>query len=293
LRNRIARVLPAWDPSIPGYSYLLGMYAFGLEECNMYPEAEATARRALELEPRDAWAVHAAVHVMEMQGRIDDGIAHLTTSEADWAPDNSFAFHNYWHLALYYLARDRHADVLALFDARIHPEPPDPALQLVDATALLWRLFLRGVELGDRAARVADNWAPRLDTERGFYVFNDAHAMMAFAMAGRDADADQLAGDLDWTIAHATGINRGMTADVGRSVCAALRAFGDGRYAHAIELLEPVRDLAVRFGGSHAQRDVLTLTLIEAARRSGQPALARHYAAERAAHRTGGTHVSH
>jgi len=31
LRNRVSRVLPHWDASIPGYSYVLGMHAFGLE----------------------------------------------------------------------------------------------------------------------------------------------------------------------------------------------------------------------------------------------------------------------
>ena len=74
LRNRIARVLPAWNRNVPGYSYVLGMYAFGLEECNQYDEAECTARNALEIEPKDGWAVHAGTHVMEMQGRIDEGI---------------------------------------------------------------------------------------------------------------------------------------------------------------------------------------------------------------------------
>src|SRR5262245_32103825 len=59
LRNRVARVLPHWDKSVPGYSYLLGMHAFGLEECNQYADAETSGRRALELEPRDGWAVHA------------------------------------------------------------------------------------------------------------------------------------------------------------------------------------------------------------------------------------------
>src|SRR5262245_16327004 len=34
LRNRISRVLPAWSDSTPGYAYVLGMHAFGLEECN-------------------------------------------------------------------------------------------------------------------------------------------------------------------------------------------------------------------------------------------------------------------
>jgi tetratricopeptide (TPR) repeat protein len=281
LRNRIGRVLPVWNAGVPGYSYVLGMYAFGLEECNQYAEAENMARRALEIERRDAWAVHAGAHVMEMQGRIDEGIAWLVSREADWAPDNGFAFHNYWHLALFYLEQGRYDEALLLCDARIHPAPPDAALQLLDSTSLLWRLRLEGIDVGSRADAVADNWAGRLETERGFYVFNDAHAMMAFSMAGREAEAAQLMADLDWTAEHGAGINRMMTREVGRPVCRAIRAFGDGRYADVIAELEPVRDVAFRFGGSHAQRDVLTLTLIEAAIRNGQPALARHYIAER------------
>ncbi|MGH7392356.1 MAG: tetratricopeptide repeat protein [Candidatus Rokuibacteriota bacterium] len=285
LRNRISRALPHWSPSVPGYSYVLGMHAFGLEECNQYPEAEQTGRQALALEPKDGWAVHAVTHVMEMQGRIDEGIVWLESREADWAPDNGFAVHNYWHLALYYLDRQRYADALALHDARVHPEPPDSALQLLDATALLWRLHLEGVDLGRRADAVADNWAGRLETERGYYAFNDMHAMMAFAMAGREREAARLTADLEWTAQHGSGINRMMAADVGLPVCRAIRAFGRGRYEEAIVDLEPARDVASRFGGSHAQRDALTLTLIEAAIRSGRSALARHYIAERTVHK--------
>jgi tetratricopeptide (TPR) repeat protein len=288
LRNRISRVLPHWSPGVPGYSYILGMHAFGLEECNQYAEAEETGRRALALQPKDAWAVHAVTHVMEMQGRIDEGIAWLESREADWAPDNGFAFHNYWHLALYHLDRQRYADALALYDTRVHPAPPDFALQLLDATSLLWRLHLEGVDVGGRAATVADNWARRLETERGFYAFNDMHAMMAFTMAGREAEAARLRDDLEWTVKHGAGVNRMMTHDVGLPVCLAIQAFGRERYAEAIERLEPVRDVAARFGGSHAQRDALTLTLIEAALRSGQAALARHYIAERTVHKPGG-----
>ena len=33
LRDRVTRILPHWDESTPGYSYALGMPAFGLEEC--------------------------------------------------------------------------------------------------------------------------------------------------------------------------------------------------------------------------------------------------------------------
>ena len=58
-----------------------------------------------------------------------------------------------------------------------------------------------------------------------------------------------------------------------------------GRYADAIAAIEPVRDIAHRFGGSHAQRDLLTLTLIEAALRAGDGVRARHYTAERLVHK--------
>jgi tetratricopeptide (TPR) repeat protein len=285
LRNRISRVLPHWSPAVPGYPYILGMHAFGLEECNQYPEAEETARRALALQPKDGWAVHAVAHVMEMQGRIDEGIAWLESREADWAPGNGFAYHNYWHLALYHLDRQRYADALALYDTRVHAEPPDVALQLLDATALLWRLHLEGVDVGSRAKIVADNWIGRLERERGFYAFNDMHAMMAFAMAGREAEAEQLVADLEATARDGRGTNAMMTRDVGLPACLAIRAFGRERYAAAVARLEPVRDIAHRFGGSHAQRDALTLTLIEAAIRGGQPALARHYIAERMVHK--------
>ena len=43
LRNRVSRVLPHWSESVPGYSYVLGMHAFGLEECNQSDRARQPA----------------------------------------------------------------------------------------------------------------------------------------------------------------------------------------------------------------------------------------------------------
>ena len=192
LRNRVARVLPHWDASVPGYSYVLGMHAFGLEECNQYADAEASGRRALDLEPRDGWAVHAVTHVMEMTGRIDDGIAWLEGRRDDWAPDNGFAFHNFWHLALYRLDRQEYDAVLALYDANIYANPLDNCVVLVDASSLLWRLHLEGVPLGARPAVVADVWRRRMSEERGYYAFNDLHATMAFCLANERDQARDL-----------------------------------------------------------------------------------------------------
>lgn len=287
LRNRISRVLPHWDVSVPGYSYVLGMHAFGLEEMNQYPEAEAAARRALSMQPKDGWAVHAAVHVMEMQGRIHEGIEFLTSRESDWAPDNAFAFHNFWHLALFYMDGAHYDRALALFDRHIHPGPATYALSLLDATALLWRLRLEGVDVDNRFDRVADDWEARLDSESGFYAFNDVHAAMAFASTGREAALSRL--DLRMRDAAGNGdTNATMTREVGLPLVEGVAAFARGRYADSIAAIEPMRDHAQRFGGSHAQRDLITLTLIEAAIRDGDPARARHYVAERLVHKREG-----
>lgn len=279
LRDRIARVLPQWDESVPGYSYIVGMHAFGLEETNLYGRAEEAGRRALALNPRDPWAVHAVTHVMEMESRLADGIDWLTSRTDDWAPDNMFAFHNWWHLALYHLDLEQYDRALELYDTAIRPKPSAVALEMVDAAALLWRLTLRGVDVGGRWAELADAYGPM--AEDAYYAFNDAHAMMAFTGAGRDAEAKRLLAALEARMAGG-GANAMMTRDVGLPLARAIRAFGHGDYAGVVDLLVPVRLVAHRFGGSHAQRDVVTLTLIEAAIRGGQGALARGLAAERA-----------
>ena len=278
LRDRIARVLPQWSEQVPGYGYMLGMHAFGLEETNLYARAEDEGRKALALNPRDPWAVHAVTHVMEMEARLADGIDWLTSRQDDWAPDNMFAFHNWWHLALYHLDLEQYETALALYDSAIRPKPSAVALEMLDAAALLWRLHLRGVDVGARWAELADTYAPM--AEDAYYAFNDAHAMMAFTGAGRAGEAKKLLAAMERRIAGG-GTNAMMTRDVGLPLAKAIQAFDRGDYAGVVDLLRPVRLVAHRFGGSHAQRDIVTLTLIEAAIRGGQGALARGLAAER------------
>lgn len=285
LRNRVTRVLPAWTHATPGYSYVLGLHAFGLEECNQYPEAMDAAMRALALEPIDPWAVHAGVHCMEMQGHIDEGIQWLDSRRSHWAP-SSFAFHNHWHLALLYLDRGDDAKVLEIFDRDIYPQDIDVSLVLVDATALLWRIHLLGVDVRSRMQRVADVWATKLEGERGFYAFNDIHAMLAFAVVGREDLMTQVVKDLD-SAALGRTTNAGMSRAVGLPLARGIADFARGRYAECLAALEAVRDIAHQFGGSHAQRDLITLTIIEAARRTGRAKVATHYLNERIVLRPG------
>jgi hypothetical protein len=278
LRDRIARAMPAWSEGMEGFHAVLGMHAFGLEETGLYARAEAAGRRAVALEPGDGWAQHAVAHVMEMQGREREGIAWMRDNAGDWSRDSFFAVHNFWHLALYHLDLGEVAEVLRLYDGPIAGTASAMALDLVDASALLWRLHLRGIDPGTRWQRLADAWEPFAGA--GNYAFNDLHAAMAFIGAGRPAPVQALLRAQEHAM-EGSGDNALFTRAVGAPAVRAMLAFDRGDFAGAVRLLRAIRRDAHRFGGSHAQRDLLDLTLIEAALRDGQHGLAAALTAER------------
>jgi hypothetical protein len=278
LRDRVAAVRPAWNSNVPGYGYVLGMHAFGLEEMNAFGAAEGIGREAVAHEPCDPWAIHAVAHVLEMQGRLDDGIVWFNDRRSDWAEKNMFSVHNWWHLSLYHLDRSEADQVLEIYDTGVRPGTSDVVLEMLDASALLWRLYLDGVDVGDRWEELADTWEGTV--EDGYYAFNDAHAMMAFVGAGRDAAAETLLATMARAATEA-GTNAMMTRDVGLPFARAIRAFGREEYVGATDLLASVAPIASRFGGSNAQRDVLQRTLVESAIRGGRGALAKDLMAVR------------
>lgn len=279
LRDRIARALPAWSAGMSGYHAVLGMQAFGLEEMGDYQRAEALGKRAVEIEPRDGWAQHAVAHVMEMQCRQSEGIAWMRADPEAWTKESFLQIHNWWHLALFHYDLGQHDEVLALYDGPIFGTRSTIALNMLDASAILWRLDLGGIDVGDRWTALAANWAPKATAAT--YAFNDMHAMMAFVGAGRDDLASTLIAAQADAVA-AGDDNADFTREVGLPLARAIHAFGKGDFAGCVGLIRPVRAIAHRFGGSHAQRDVIDLTLIEAAFRAGDAPLARALSAERA-----------
>ena len=78
-----------------------------------------------------------------------------------------------------------------------------------------------------------------------------------------------------------SGDNRQVTVEVGRRLIDGALAFASGDYARAVLAILPAGTKQSEFGGSHAQRDIINLTLIAAAERSGQVRLARALLAER------------
>jgi tetratricopeptide (TPR) repeat protein len=260
---RTARALGTWQRTAPGYHAVLAMHAYALQECGAYEEAEAAAYRALALQPWDVRAHHAIGHVMEMQGRFEEGVRWLGARSALWTGAGAASTHLWWHIALYHLELGRPEQALAIYDHRMQG---DSLSELIDASALLWRLQLAGVPLEKRFHAVAARWSPY--AEDAYCAFNDLHAMMAFVGGQRPDDASRLLAALERRVARPSGANHDMTRLVGLPASRALAAFGRGDFSSAARLLRALPPVAHRIGGSHAQRDVLQLTRAAAAARS-------------------------
>ena len=271
LRARVARVLPEWPADDPLRPFVLGMHAFGLEECHLYPQAEAAGRSALEACPRMPWAIHAVAHVMEMQGRHVEGVQFLRALQPDWAVDNGLSVHLWWHLALFHLESLDTASALQLHDAQMAGAASMVNLQWLDSAALLWRLQLLGVDVGERWQRLARDWAQPVE-HAGHCAFNDCHALLALIGCGDIARARALlasatarAGIDGRASTQPRADNVAMTREVGLPLMRALLAHASDDHTTAVRLLYALRRVAHHFGGSHAQRDLIDLTLLAAA----------------------------
>jgi len=285
LRDRLLRALPAWDAGVPGWHGVLGMLAFGLCETGDLAGAERQGCASVELEPRDSWGWHAVSHALEMRRAPREGVAWLAPQRATWSNGSFLAIHNTWHLALFELELDHIDEALRLYDEAIGGSQSSIVLDLIDTSALLARLAQRGVDVGNRWQPVAQRWAAVFDADgpmqgAGRYAFNDLHAMLAFVGADRAADQTRLL-DAMQAAAERGDDNAGFTRDVGLPAARAAMALGRGDGAAAAALLRPVRHQAHRFGGSHAQRDLIDLMLIDAAVKGHDAALAAGLAAER------------
>ncbi len=239
-------------------AYAHGMAAFGLEQNHRLREAEDAGMYATEIAIDDAWAHHAVAHVLETEGRAKEGARWLDHCAHTWDRKGIFIRdHNWWHAALFRLALGREDDALNIFDDRLWGAWPEFPQEQIGAVSMLWRLELRGVDVGDR-------WAPVVEQARqraGEHVFpfHDIHYLFALARAGHDGEAD----------AFLSGLKSKAAADnaskVWGQVCVptarALMAFNSGKRSDAAEMLVPVMNDLYRVGGSHAQRHVFVETL--------------------------------
>ena len=260
-------VLNDWSPQTPGYGFVLGCHAFGLEEAGDYAAAETTGRAALRHEPADAWGLHAVSHVFEMDGRTKEGIQWLDATRSVWTQCNNFTFHMGWHLCLFHLAQGRHDLALAVYDADVRPVSTEDFRDVVNAVSLLWRMRQEKVNVGQRWQELhAIAQRRAVDTT---LMFTSLHHLLTMIAVGDRAGAQSVADEIAQRARSGEGDQARVAAGVGTGLAQALLGAG-GSATDLPRLAASVADI----GGSHAQRDVFyrTLALIAADRGDRQSA---------------------
>lgn len=244
--------------------YLYGMVAFGLEQCLSLEDAEAMGRIAVAMNRHDPWAHHAVAHVMETQGRVDDGIAWMESLADTWENCNSMLYtHNWWHVALYYLDLGDEQKVLALYDTRVwgRAQKESPKDQ-VGAIALLLRLELHGIDVGDRWQKLSAYLLPRLHEHA--LPFQDLHYLYALARSGRGDWVTQMQLSMQ---KHAETVNPYQQRNWSVVAIPAARgmiAHANGDWSTAQAELQPVLPQLHKIGGSHAQRVLFEQVYLDA-----------------------------
>lgn len=284
MRRSIERVLPAHDKDHPLRGFALGCHAFTLEETGEYDNAEQAGRSGLELTPDDAWGLHAVAHVFDMTARPDLGIDLIENNTAAWDHCNNFRYHVWWHKALLHMDRGELDVALGLYDAQIRSDKTDDYRDISNATSLLLRLELEGMEVGPRWAELADIAERR--TDDGCVVFADLHYMLALAGASRP-DAQRAMTARFARDAKSSGEMPARYADPGVAAASGLNAFAEGRYDAAFSDLASARPNMQSIGGSHAQRDVFERLTIDAGLRAGRYEQTEHILHARLKQRAG------
>jgi tetratricopeptide (TPR) repeat protein len=261
-----ASVIDRYGPDNPHAGYALGCLSFALEENRAYAEAERCGRQGLELAPDDAWGLHSVAHVYDMTGRSRAGIAWLAPQAHRWAHCNNFGYHVWWHLALFHLDRGDYGRVLELYDHKVRAERTDDYRDISNGAAMLVRLELEGVDVGERWDELAALAAGRV--EDGSVVFADLHYLLSLHGGERDAEAEALIARIARDAQRSDHDMHEVAAVAGLPAALGLAAFRAGNYDLAFERLRESRPHLQRIGGSHAQRDVFSRLLIEAAIRA-------------------------
>jgi tetratricopeptide (TPR) repeat protein len=259
-------VAKAIVPAHPETAGAWSMLAFAHEQNNAIGVAEEAAYRALEIDAQDPWAHHAIAHVMETRGKADDGIAFLTKRAPGWADRSIFVReHNYWHLALFHIDREEQAQALEIFDKHLWGEWREFAQEQIGAISALWRLEMRGADVGQRfepiVKKVIERWHEHI------LPFNDLHFIYALARGGRARQAQEFLASMR---RHGAQDVTGVWESVAIPCAEGLIAYAEGRFADAAEAIGPALRRLHLVGGSHAQRDVFVQTWIDASLRAGR-----------------------
>jgi tetratricopeptide (TPR) repeat protein len=279
MRSVVSGVLGAWSDEVPDYGCVQGMYAYALEECGAYDQAEWWGRQAVERNPGDLWAIHSVAHVLEMQGRSAEGVKWLDFTPEQWAKKNPFKAHVWWHAGLFLLAQGENDRALEFYDKALCSVNSENYVDVSNQAALLKRIEMNSVDVGDRWHALAEHSEKRMHDH--MLPFRDAHFCLALAANGNFDAARRHIESMAAFAREAKGWRAEATAEVLLPLCEGMIGYQAGDYDKATDLFWPIRNDISTIGGSHAQRDLFAQIICDAAARSSKLPVARSLLSER------------
>ncbi len=279
-----ARCDAHWSSDVDGHADWLALRAFDLEEIGQLDAAERCGRQCVEQDPDNLWGAHAVAHVLEMRGDSAGGIRWLDQLKQGWDAGGPMKFHLWWHRALCHIEEGEHDAALDIHDQwlRNAQQPiqqalPDFYLDVQNGASNLVRLELQGVDPGERWHALGDAVEPSWDDLSN--PFTTLHVAMVLAATEQ---WDRFGELLRAVILYARS-EQSVLSDAYRDAPSVIRAIGAhraGDYQQVVDQAADLRQAFWRFGGSHAQRDVLFQILFDAARRCKDDALMQHIGAD-------------
>ncbi len=261
--DREAEQVALLEPLVEAYGddwWFTSLYAFALSEIGEWTRARELVEGSLAQFPRNAHAAHILVHTLYESGEDDEARAYLEEWLPGYSRDGLLHCHLWWHMCLLRLAAGDVDGTWRAYDENCAPGvSQSPAINIMsDGAALLWRAELAG-QPRDRG---------RWEAVREYYettfpkpmVFIDAHGALPYAALGEREGLERHVAQVEELAER----GRLPAGEVGAILSRAYAAFAAGDWAGTIAILEPVMDRVVRIGGSRAQRDLVTNTLLAA-----------------------------
>lgn len=257
--------------------WFLSALAFAENESQLHTDARAHAERSHELRKENAHNAHTLAHIDYETGHPDDGATFLAKWRPGYGRDGIMFTHLSWHHALFELTQGNVEAAVSIYENDVHPGTSNgsPLSIIADSASFLWRMMLAGGN-GNLPWQGVSDFATKAFGTPGI-MFADVHCALAHAGAGDRKALETLIAGMEERVAN----GRTAGGEIVPTIARAARAFADAEYAEVVRLLEPRMDDVVRIGGSHAQREVIEDTLIEASLRGGDYGRAKAMLEER------------
>jgi Flp pilus assembly protein TadD len=264
-------LLALLDKLAPRYGdnwWFTAHHGMALSENGQHAAARPKIDRSLMQNPRNPWAAHASAHLQYEEGEPNAGHAFLTSWLINYPRDGALYGHLTWHLALADLEAGDVAKASQLFQEAFTPEvhSGSPRNKLCDAVSFLWRWELAGYPRDTAAWGKMYDYANRMFPNAGS-AFCDMHVALAQVVTGNNAAMEARVQQIQ----ALTADGHYPSAPYVPAVSEAFAAFERRDFPAVINVLEPIADELERIGGSHAQLDLVRLTLLKAYLGLGRP----------------------